>query len=842
MPGVVRPAGGADQDTIVLRDDGGRVLADVIAAAPLPIAEVNALALELARIIGAVHARGVVHKDINPSNVLLTGAGPVLIDFDLATTVAVDRPGFLSRRELAGTLPYVPPEQTGRTGLPIDHRADLYALGATLYELVSGHPPVSGGDDLRMIHDILLRVPDPLALLRPDVPPALSDIVDRLLRKEPDRRYQSAEGVARDLARVAARPAEGFALGEWDFPARLSAPSRLIGRDAERQALCAALEDALAGGPRGLLVAGVPGVGKSALINELRQPVAVRHGWFVSGKAEQYHPHAAVGATLQAVRGTGRLLLAEPSDVLAATRRHLAGALHTGLAAVTALLPEFAVLLGAAAETGGQAGAEAGDHEEPGEDTGDPATADARLRSAVVELLRVVVSPSRPLVLVVDDLQWADPVSLHLFDALLTEPDLPGLLVVGAYRAEEVDAGHPLTPMLARWQRLGSARPPLLLENLPAPESVRFVAELLRLTADAAAELDEELHRRTGGNPYDTLELVNALRRDGVLVLGEDGWSWDRAAVRSHVGHGDLLPVVRARIERLPAESVRLVCTMACLGGEIGVGLLARALDVPVATVRERLAPALEDGLLVPAGPAGAGDEADAGVRFRHDRVHQAAFTALGDAERTALRLTLARRLAGVSAVAAAEQYLAAGELDDDAERRTAARLYRTAAAYAERAGNYPVAERFLTAAVGLLTATGSGSAEDPELQAVRVRQHAARYALGRLDEADEVYAAIEATATDPLLLAAVADVQLNSLAQRGRQAEALPLGLRLLARLGRPAPPEELAADLPGRAGSWSSSPSRWTSTRTWPGRRAPTPGSSRARACTAGCCRSRR
>ncbi|MBV9822524.1 MAG: AAA family ATPase, partial [Actinobacteria bacterium] len=443
VPGVAHLSDVADPDGIVLDDDGGRSLAEIVSSAALDLADVPALACELARTIAAMHACGVVHKDVNPANILLAGESPrpVLIDFDVATTVAVDRPAFVSHRQLVGTLPYLPPEQTGRTGLPVDHRADLYSLGATLYELVCGRPPVADGDDLQMIREILLRAPVPLTTLRPDVPPALSDIVARLLAKEPEHRYQSAEGAARDLARVVERPDERFDLARWDFPLRLAAPSRLVGREAEKAALLSAFDEALSGGARGLLVAGAPGVGKSALVNELRRPVATANGWFVTGKAEQYQSDTAVGVVLQAVRGLGRLLLAEPADVLAATRTRLVEALAADTAMAPVLVPELEAMLGPLDKPAGPEGARAG---------GDPRTAGARLRRVVVEVLRAIVSPSRPVVLVADDLQWADPASLDLFDALLTEPDLPGLLVVGAYRAQEVDPGHPLTAMMAR--------------------------------------------------------------------------------------------------------------------------------------------------------------------------------------------------------------------------------------------------------------------------------------------------------------------------------------------------------------------------------------------------------
>ncbi|MDT4992678.1 MAG: hypothetical protein QOH97_2570 [Actinoplanes sp.] len=784
VPGVARLAEVSHPDALVLADDGGGALSATISDTPWDVTRAVRLGVALARVVAQVHARGVVHKDINPANVLVTDDGrPVLIDFDVANTFAEDRPGFANVRDIVGTLSYLPPEQTGRTGLPVDHRADLYSLGATLYEVLTGQRPFDADDELRLIHDILLRVPVPLVQVRADVPAVLSDIVARLFEKEPDRRYQSAEGLAHDLACLMDESDAVRELGRWDFPLRLSAPSRLVGRDRESADLDRAFDEAVSGKARAVLVAGAPGVGKSALINELRQPVAARGGWYVTGKSDQFAHDNAVGSVLQAIRGIGRLLLAEPNRTVTALRQRLAEELSINIGLITAVLPEFAMLLGA-------------DHQSMAID---PAEHELRLRQAVLAVLRVVVGPDRPLVLVIDDLQWADPVSLGLFDAVLTEPDLDGLLVLGAYRSQEVDTAHPLSAMMGRWQRLGVVDAPVQLENLPPGQADVLVGEVLRLPTSRARALAAVLHRWTSGNPYDTLELINALRRGGVLTLADDGWRWDDRAIEDHVGQTGVVAILQERVDRLPVTAQRLLQAMACLGGETEMQLLARALDVPVAVVVEQLVPPLEEGLLVMID-GGRADEA-LRVRFRHDRVQQAVFVALDDGARTLLRLFIARRLAEFPdhRVKAAEQYLGAAEaVGDLEERRKVVPLYRVAADNAWRAGNHLTAERFLAAAASILTELGAG--HDLDLQAVWAQQHAALYALGRLDEADGVYAAIERGHPDPIDLSVAANIQLSSLAHRSKHAEALRLGLSLLALLGSHRPGQEFGRTVPAQ------------------------------------------
>ncbi|WP_030435674.1 diguanylate cyclase [Actinoplanes subtropicus] len=640
---VPRPAGGADSavaggrpdgDALLLADEGGVALASVLAAGPMAPAELLALAVDLAELVAAVHGRHVVHKDVNPGNILLAGTPPrpVLIDFDVATTFAEDRPGFLHADLIAGTLAYLAPEQT------------------------------------------------------------------------------------------------------------------------------------------------VPGVGKSSLVDELRPVVAAAGGWFVSGKFDQFREDLESDGVRQALIRLCQLLLAEPESGMPALRQRLHEALGSNTEVMAALLPEFALLMDS--------------------DAGSPAAGGPVNRDQLVQMgldfLYAVATPARPVVLVLDDLQWAAAAPIALVDAVLNEPERTGLLLVGAYREAEVDVAHPLTAMLARWPESGSVLRRVRLHNLPPADLGMLLAELLRLAPERAAALAEAVAARTGGNPYDSLELLNALRREGTLSPGPDGWRWDPAAVRRCLGSTDVVELLNARIEALPADTRGVLEIMACLGGEVTPDLLAAASGAPADVLAERLLPALEDGLLVTEG-AGAG-----AVRFRHDRVQQAAFARLAPPANAGLQLTLARRLvmAGRRA-AAAVQYLPAVDLiGEPGERHRVAGLFHETAC-GLRILQPAMAERLLRAAVALLgTEPGGLDARLPV--AVDTELHAALFALGRLEDADEVYRSIERRCPDPLDRVAAACVQIAALTGRNRQAEAVALGLDLLARLGFPAPaPDEMAAEI---------------------------------------------
>jgi hypothetical protein len=277
--------------SIMLADAGPRSALQL--SKPMAVDDLVGLAVDLARAVAEMHHRGVMHRDIAPANIVVSRDGaPCLVDFALATLLAEVRPDFTHHSEIVGTLEYLAPEQTGRTGWSVDERADLYALGATLYELATGQPPFGSGDPLRLVHDHLARVPVPPANVNPAVPATFSEIVMHLLEKEPDNRYQSADGLVRDLEAVrhaSAGPADAaFRIAERDVPLRLLAPSELVGRDAEVATLRDAFEEALAGGCRGVLISGPPGVGKTALAAEARAIVASSGGWFVAGKFDKH--------------------------------------------------------------------------------------------------------------------------------------------------------------------------------------------------------------------------------------------------------------------------------------------------------------------------------------------------------------------------------------------------------------------------------------------------------------------------------------------------------------------------------------------------------------------------
>ncbi|GAA3049896.1 AAA family ATPase [Pseudonocardia yunnanensis] len=747
--------------SVVLADAGETTLAGL--ATPVAVDELIRLAGKLAQAVAGMHRRGVLHRDITPANIVISRDGaPCLVDFALASSFAEIRPAFTHHSEIVGTLAYLAPEQTGRTGRSVDQRADLYALGATLYELATGGPPFGTGDPLRLTHDHLARVPVPPAQVNPALPGPLSEIVMHLLAKEPDHRYQTAEGLAHDLEQVLdirTRPAATpVHIGERDVPLRLLPPSRLVGRDPEVAVLETAFDEALTSRCQGVLVGGAPGVGKTALVDQLRPVVTGRDGWFVAGKFDQYRRDLEFDAGFQAFRALGRLLLAEPEDKLSQVRERALTALGPNAGLLSAAVPEFTTVLGVPP------------------DPGDPLTAQARTQRAAVQGLRAVASRERPVVVFLDDLQWGGRTSLGFVDLVLSEEPVEGLLLVGAYRDTDVDAAHPLAVLMSRWREQAGVRW-LGLDNLPVSSLATMVGEMLHVDRAAAAGLVEVIHNRTAGNPYETVELLNALRREGVLSPTAAGWRWDDAAARARLGESEVGGLLAARVAALPPTSRAVVEAMACLGGRAEVSLLQTVADAPAGVVDQQLAPALDEGVLVvEPGPREA-------VRFRHDRTREVILDGLDPQRRRALQLAIARRLAEAPQLfaVAAEQYLPViDNIADADERQLVVALLRRAADQAVLIGEYALVNALLTGALRLVE-----PGETATLIEVHTGRHAALYGLGRLEEADEEYRTIERLCPDAIRRAGSTAVQVRCLTHRKRPTAAIALGVESLYECG---------------------------------------------------------
>ncbi len=624
---------------LVLEDTGALSLRHVLAERALTLREALHLAAQTATVLAAVHQRGVLHKDIKPDNLLVDAARQhvTLIDFGCATWLTQDFEQEAATEDLVGTLAYMPPEQTGRMNRAVDQRSDLYSLGILLYEMLVGAVPFESTDAQALVHCHIARTAVPPHERNAQVPAAVSSIVMKLLAKDSEERYQSARGLLYDIEECLRQldeksHVELFQLGVNDRSSVLRLSQRLYGRDQEVARLHAVFERVRLGASELVLVAGVAGVGKSALVSELHKSIALHDGLFISGKFDQLHRNTPLAPLALAFRWLVRRILAGAAAELAGWADKLRTALDQNGKLVISLVPELVLVIG------------------PQPDVPELGATEAqnRFTMAMQNFVRAFCELKRPLIIFLDDLQWADPASLSLLQALLTNKEGAHLLVVGAYRVEEVDAAHPLSTL-----REALLSDSVRCEEITIPPLTRalvnqWLGDALGIVEEKVAALSDQVFDKTLGSPFFVAQFMGALHARKLLWFDQDRstWAFDLEAIRGAEVADNVVSFMVGRLQQLSARSQATLSFASCIGHRFDLETLALIAERTTTDVASDLWEALCAGLILPLdsnyrfvhAPRGV-DAGDAllqvSYRFLHDRVQQAAYALI---ERSALQ------------------------------------------------------------------------------------------------------------------------------------------------------------------------------------------------------------
>jgi predicted ATPase/signal transduction histidine kinase len=668
---------------LILEDFGGESLTR-LHLGPMALPRFLGIAMRLADILGHVHRHQAIHKDITPSNIVWNPSTDTLklIDFGIATQLPRETPAVLSPGVFEGTLPYMSPEATGRMNRAIDYRTDLYSLGVTLYELLTGQLPFTPADPMELVHCHIARVPVPPHELVPGLPPVVSSIVMRLLSKRAEDRYQSAFALARDLQRClrdvqATGGVSPFELGRGDVPEHLQLPQKLYGRQRELEELLAAFDRASQGRAELVLVAGYSGIGKSALVHEVHKPIVKRRGYFVSGKFDQFNRNIPYASLLQAFQELMRQLLAEPTERLAHWKEKLLGALRPNASVIIDVIPGAAFIVGP----------------QPRAPELSPTEERNRFHLAMEGFVRTFAGPEHPLVVFLDDLQWADQPSLELLERLLTEPGTRHLLLIGAYRDNEVDASHPLLPALAQMRKAGTPVSTITLGALGRDHCLEVLADALGRPPADVEPLAELCLRKTEGNPFFLGQFLLSLHQEGMIRFDAQAgrWAWDMDRIVHTPMTDNVVALMATKIQKLPEDTQRTLWLAACIGNTFDLRTLAIVEERSPEETAESLWAALREGLLLPQGDAykfiedrsaataflAGGEVSGAGARvtyrFLHDRVQQAAYSLIPEDARREVHLRIGRlmRSALTAEERDAEIFTIVGHLNQAAELLT---------------------------------------------------------------------------------------------------------------------------------------------------------------------------
>lgn len=667
-PNITKALGwikGDKSPTMILEDNDSIDLLNFLKSFPneqLPVEEFLNIAIQLSDALSVIHHAQVIHKDLHPGNVLINPQTQQvqIIDFGLASLLSREQPALEAPEKLEGVLAYISPEQTGRMNRALDYRTDFYTLGVTFYRLLTGDVPFHGEDALGLVHAHIAKTQVPVAEIRDDVPVVLSQIIDKLLNKSAEDRYQSAMGLSKDLQRcrgalVLNKPLPEFALALDDIPDRFQVPQKLYGRQDEVNLLLRRFFQAASGTPKMLAIAGYSGIGKSALVHEVHKPIASHHGLFIAGKFDQFQRNIPYSALRQALKTWLQHSISLSEQKLAEQRERLIQVLGDNARVLIDFMPEFSHILG---------------DMPPVASLGADETKN-RFHNVFQQFVKTITS-QRPLVVFIDDIQWADRGTLDLLPVLVSESG-SRLLVVVAYRENEVNPQHPAIKTLAGIEESPVTTDCLSYINL-GPLSIEQVSELLQ---DAlyrphrdVIDLADLIHKKTAGNPFFIGEFLKTLYTDGLLNfnLQQQRWCWDMEEISARGITDNVVDLMLAKMQQLPAATQALIQLAACVGSRFDLEMLAVVAGSPLIKVTREIWPALKDGLLIQDGgdwflgmvqaQADSHTELDEAeqllsqssplsphCRFVHDRMLQAAYESMSESDRKETHLRIGRLL-----------------------------------------------------------------------------------------------------------------------------------------------------------------------------------------------------
>ncbi|MEB3339934.1 AAA family ATPase [Okeania sp.] len=707
------------QNTLVMvtEDIGGTSLKTLIALEKFTILGFLNLAIKVAESLGEIHSSNIIHKDINPSNIIFnqTTGELKIIDFSISSLLTRDRYKLENSNILEGTLAYISPEQTGRMNSAIDYRTDFYSLGATFYELLTQELPFKNTDAMELVHAHIAKQPKPPHEINPEIPKILSNIILKLLAKTPGERYQSAWGLISDLDEClnqlqTTSTIVEFPLGSQDISDKFQIPPKLYGRQSEISALMGAFDRVSNGKKEMMLVTGYSGIGKSVLVQTISQPIIRQGGYFIWGKFDQFQHNIPYSAIVSAFSELVRIILSESEAKLHEWRNKLLAAFGTNGQIIIDVIPELELIVGPQPKI---------------QELGATETQN-RFNIIFQKFIELFCQPEHPLVIFLDDLQWADSATLKLIKLMMTDEETKHLFIIGAYRDNEVNYNHHLMMTLdAIWSQSGNINygqinqinlTPLKFEHI-----TQLIAETLHSDKNSVQELAELVETKTGGNPFFVNEFMKTLYQENLLKfdLERIRWEWDMEKITALDITDNVVELMIGKLQKLPTLTQKVVSLVACVGNQFDLNTLSLIYEKESYGTFQDLLPAIQEGLILPASETEA-ENVELNLypflilnyRFLHDRVQQAAYTFIDESEKQAVHLKIGRLLLENTPpeyrgerVFDLVDHLNLGRtlITDEPEKIELAKLNLEASKKAKDATAYVAAKEYITAGISLL-------------------------------------------------------------------------------------------------------------------------------------------
>ncbi|MEY3868226.1 MAG: hypothetical protein RLZZ338_2117, partial [Cyanobacteriota bacterium] len=821
FPGIIKPLNlevYGNSYALVMEDFGGISLSDYLKPATkeskiyqsLPLEDFLKIAIQLTEILHYLYQNCVIHKDIKPANILINPDTKKIqiIDFSISSLLPRETQEIQNANALEGTLAYLSPEQTGRMNRGIDYRSDFYSLGVTFYEMLTGELPFFSNDPMELVHCHLAKLPIPIEEIQPEIPLVLSHIVRKLMAKNAENRYQSAWGLKYDLEKCLTQlettgKIEVFSLGERDIRDRFTIPEKLYGRETEVNQLLNAFDRVANGTTEMMLVAGFSGIGKTAVVNEVHKPIVRQRGYFIKGKYDQFQRNIPFSAFVEAFRDLIRQLLSESDGQLQTRKTQILTALGDNGQILIDVIPELEKIIGKqppASELSGTA-------------------SQNRFNLLFHKFVQIFTSKEHPLVLFLDDLQWADSASLNLLKSLMEESGY--LFILGAYRDNEVSRVHPLLLKVDEILKKGVIINTITLPPLREADMNRLVADTLNCELSLAEPLTKLVYQKTQGNPFFATQFLKALHDEKLIKFipslsndgNQGGWECDIGQVQALALTDDVVEFMALQLQKLPNETQKMLKLAACIGAQFDLHTLAIVSEKSPISTATALEQALQEGLVIPTTKIyklftqSDSNEvfnvsANPTYRFLHDRVQQAAYLLIPEEQKQQTHYHIGQLLQqNLSDREKAEKLFdIVGQLNlgqdlimQPEEREALARLNLAAAQKARNSIAYAAAKSFVQTGIYLLTNNCWESQYQLTLNLYITATESA-YLNGEFEDMEQKAEEVLKSAQTILDKVKIYEIKISALTAQSQMLNAISVGRNALAQLGVefPSKPDE--------------------------------------------------
>ncbi|MDZ8056078.1 MAG: AAA family ATPase [Aulosira sp. ZfuCHP01] len=786
---------------LVFEDFGGQSLKQLLSTQKLELNSFMSIAFQMTQALVSVHTHHIIHKDIKPGNIIINPETGIvkLTDFSIASQLNKETPQLANPQQLEGTLAYMSPEQTGRMNRTLDYRSDFYSLGVTFYEMLTGKLPFQSDDPLDLIYSHIAKQPVEIEELNPVIPSAIAAIVGKLMAKNAEDRYQTAKGLLADLEICGENlkttgQITDFTPGRLDVLSQLLIPQKLYGRETQANLLLQAFERVSQGSRELILVSGYSGIGKSSVVNEVNKPITRAKGFFISGKFDQFQRSMPYASMIQAFGRLMRQLLTENITKLDQWRRKILAAVGSNGQVIIDVIPEVELIIGKQPKVAQLSASESQN----------------RFNRVFSEFIRVFTKKEHPLVIFLDDLQWADSATLKLMELLITDINSKYLLLIGAYRDNEVSPTHPLIQTIEAINNNSIVVNNIILQPLLLNDASNLVADALNESIAGVEILANLLYNKTGGNPFFLIQLLLVLYQEKLLIFNfaRSSWQWNIDEIQAiAITNKSVVELVSSRIQNLPQSTQDILKLAACIGNTFSLDVLSIVSEKSPTNSANELYYALQAGLILPLNDAyriplvfGQEDSVNlsfvskkVSYKFLHDRVQQAAYSLIPEDKKQATHLQIGQLLLQqtpseclIENILDIVNQLNFGLdlLTKQSEKDELAKLNLMAGKKAKQATAYETATKYLNTGLGLLAAD-SWQKDYFLTLSLYVETTESEYLTGNFQQSNNLVYFTLKQANNILDKVKIYEIKMLTCMAENKMPEVLKIGVEVLKELG---------------------------------------------------------